>query len=90
MMKKPSPKKIVIILSLILAVAASSYAANIIDKVLCKQVVLRNNNGVTVSVNRLTGRVESVLSNGQSVPLSKELKRQFQAVYDAQENPPRR
>jgi hypothetical protein len=78
-------RKLIIVLTLILVIAAPSYAMNIIDKILCKQVVLRNNNGVIVLVNRLTGQVESVMSNGQSVPLTKELKKQFQAVYNAQE-----
>ena len=83
-------RKLVIVLSLVLAIATPSYAMNFIDKLICKQVVLRNNNGAIVSVNRLTGKVECVISNGQSVPLTKELKRQFQMVYDAQENPARK
>jgi len=63
-------QKFAIVLLLVLAIATPSYAANIIDKMLCKQVVLRNNNAAIVLVNRLTGRVESVMSNGQSMPLN--------------------
>ncbi|MDP3729975.1 MAG: hypothetical protein Q8R14_00415 [Candidatus Omnitrophota bacterium] len=80
-------KKLAIVLLLVLAIATPSYAMNIIEKMLYKPVALRNNNGVTVLVNRLTGRVEFVASGRQYVPIPRELKDQFQSVYKAQEQP---
>ena len=83
-------KKFVIILLLVLVIATPSYAMNIVDKILYKPVILRNNNGVTVLVNRLTGRVEYVMSGMQYVPIPDVYKNQFQAVYNAQEQPLRK
>ena len=82
-------KKNIIVLLLVLVIATPSYAMNIIDKILYKQVVLRNNNAGTVLVNRLTGRVEYVMSGEQYVPIPNVYKNQFQAVYNAQEHPPK-
>jgi hypothetical protein len=78
-------KKFIIVLLLVLMIATPSYAMNIVDKIFYKPVVLRNNNGVTVLVNRLTGRVEYVMSGTQYVPIPNAYKDQFQAVYSAQE-----
>lgn len=83
-------KKNVIVLLLILSIATPSHAMNIIDKILYKPVILRNNNGVTVLVNRLTGKVEYVMSGEQYVPIPNVYKNQFQAVYNAQEQPLRK
>ena len=78
-------KKTIMILALILSLAAPSHAAGIIDKTLYKRVVLQNSNGAVVMVNRLTGRVVCVVSNGQKVALSENNQKQFQLVYEAQE-----
>ncbi|MDD5173292.1 MAG: hypothetical protein WC482_01720 [Candidatus Omnitrophota bacterium] len=77
--------KKIIVLSLLLSIATPSYAMNIVEKMLYKPVVLRNNSGVTVLVNRVTGRVVYVMSGGQYVVIPDVYKDQFQAVYDAQE-----
>ncbi len=77
-------KKNIIVLLLVLVIATPSYAMNIVDKMLYKQVVLRNNNGAIILVNRLTGQVECVMSNGQKVSITDAHKKQFQEVYNAQ------
>ena len=77
-------KKIIIVALLLLAIAAPSYAVNIVDKVLCKPVHLRSNNR-NVLVNRVTGIVEYVLSNGRYMPLRGGVfKNKLQAIYNAQ------
>jgi hypothetical protein len=80
-------KKKIIVLLLVLSIAAPCYAMNVVEKILYKPVVLRNNSGVTVLVNRLSGRVEYVMSGEQYVSIPEKYKGQFQAVYDAQEKP---
>jgi len=80
-------KKKIIVLLLVLSIAAPCYAMNVVEKILYKSVVLRNNSGVTVLVNRLSGRVEYVMSGEQYVSIPEKYKGQFQAVYDAQEKP---
>ena len=66
-----------------LKVIADMYAVNIVDTMLCKSVHLRYNNS-TVLVNRVTGEVKYILSNGKYVPLTGVLKKQCQAIYNAQ------
>ena len=76
-------KKTVIVLLLVLAIATPSYAVNIVDTMLCKPVALRYNNR-TILVNRLTGEVKYVMTNGNYVPLAGIFKNQCQALYNAQ------
>ena len=78
-------KKIIAGVLLILAFAAPSYAVNIVDTMLCTPVVLRYNSK-TVLVNRFSGEVKYVMTNGQYVPLVGVYKRQLQAIYNAQKN----
>jgi hypothetical protein len=85
--KYKNMKKFVVLLLLVLSIATPSYAMNIVDKILYKPVVLRNNNGVTVLVNRITGKVEYVMSGEQYVSIPDAYKKQFQMVYDAQARP---
>ena len=80
-------KKLVIILSLILINTTSSYAVNIFDKLLYKEVVLVVNH-MPVLVNRLTGEVKYIrLNNGRWVPLTGGLKNKCQSMYNAQASP---
>lgn len=83
-------KKFIIILLLTLTITTPSYAMNLIEKIIYKEVVLRNNAGAVVLVNRLTGQVEYVKSGEEYVHLEDKYKKQFQAVYSAQEKPLRR
>jgi hypothetical protein len=77
-------KKIIIVLLLISIIITPCYAVNIIDTILCKEVVLRCNQR-TVLVNRITGEVKyMLLSNGKWKLLTGSLKGQLQAMYNAQ------
>ena len=77
-------KKIVIAFLLVLAIATSSSAAvNLVDRVLCKPVHLRSMDRY-VLVNRVTGIVEYILSNGVYMPIKGGLYKKLQAAYNAQ------
>lgn len=80
----PKMIKVIIILLLILAISAPSYAVGAVDTMLCKKVILCANSRA-VLVNRLTGEVKYVLkTNGQWKPLVGEYKNEYQAMYNAQ------
>ncbi len=71
-------------LFLVCALAAPAYPVNAVDTMVCKRVVLRVNDR-SVLVNRLTGEVKYLLrDNGHWELLSGSLKREYQAMYDAQ------
>jgi len=80
-------KRLAIILALILVNTTSSYAVNIFDQVIYKEVVLAANH-MPVLVNRLTGKVKYIkLNNGRWMPLKGGLKNQCQSMYNAQTSP---
>jgi hypothetical protein len=77
-------RKLAIILTLILIVTSPSYAVNILDQLIHKEVVLAANR-TTVLVNRITGEVKYIrLNNGRWMPLTGGLKNRCQAMYDNQ------
>ena len=77
-------KKLAIVLTLILTISSPSYAINIIDQLIYKEVILTANH-MTVSVSRLTGEVKYIkLNNGRWMPLKGGLKNKCQAMYDGQ------
>jgi len=77
-------KKLGIILALILLTAYPSYAVNIFDQLINKEVVLAANR-TTVLVNRITGKVKYMrLNNGRWILLTGGLKNKCQAMYDNQ------
>jgi len=78
-MKKPA-----VVLALILIISSPVYAANIIDQLVNKEVVLSANR-TTVLVNRITAKVKYIrLNNGRWLLLKGGLKNKCQAMYDNQ------
>jgi len=78
-MNKPA-----IVLALILTITTPSYAVNILDQLIYKEVVLTANR-TTVLANRITGEVKFIrLNNGRWMPLTGGLKNKCQAMYDIQ------
>jgi len=77
-------KKLAIVLALILTISAPSYAVNVFDQLIYKEVVLTANH-MTVLANRLTGEVKYIkLNNGRWMPLKGGLKNRCQKMYDIQ------
>jgi hypothetical protein len=77
-------KKLVFVLTLIIIITPPSYAANIFDHLINKEVVLVANH-TTVLVNRLTGEVKYIrLNNGRWMLLKGGLKKKCQNMYDVQ------
>ncbi|MBU0547933.1 MAG: hypothetical protein KJ710_01725 [Candidatus Omnitrophica bacterium] len=80
-------RKVVVILALILMITPPSYAVNIFDQLLYKEVVLVANR-MTVLVNRITGKAKYIrLNNGRWMLLKGGLKNKCQAMYDVQISP---
>ena len=78
-MKKPA-----IVLALILATSVPSYAVNIFDQLIYKEVVLITNRRAVLA-NRITGEVKYIrLNNGRWVPLAGGLKNKCQSMYEVQ------
>ena len=79
-------KKLAIVLALVLTISAPSYAVNIIDQLIYKEVVLTANR-MTVLVNRLTGEVKYIrLNNGRWMLLKGGLKNKCQLMYEGQKS----
>ncbi|MDD5560910.1 MAG: hypothetical protein PHT50_02110 [Candidatus Omnitrophica bacterium] len=77
-------KKLALFLVLIFTLTKPSYAVNIIDQLINKEVVLVANR-MTVLVNRITGEVKYIkLNNGRWMPLKGGLKNKCQLMYDNQ------
>lgn len=77
-------KKVILSLLLVSMSAFPVYAVNVVDTVLCKQVILRANDAC-ILVNRLTGEVKYILRhNGQWALLRGAEKNEYQAMYNAQ------
>ena len=77
-------KNIVMALLLISLVATPCYAVNVVDSILCKNVVLRANH-MHILVNRVTGEVKYILlNNGKWRLLTGSWKNQIQAMYNVQ------
>lgn len=77
-------KKVAIMIAVFLVLATPCYAVNIVDKVLCKEVVLLSNKK-HVLVNRLTGEARYLLQdNGTWTYLKEPLKGQIQAMVNYQ------
>jgi len=60
-------KKFIVLLLLLTMVAPPSYALNILERIIYKEVRLGSDK---VLVNRVTGKVEQKLEGGKYVPLS--------------------
>jgi len=72
---------------LILMVTLPSYAVNIFDQLIYKEVLLKANQ-MTVLVNRITGKVKYIkLNNGRWMPLVGGLRNKCQSMYNAQVSP---
>ncbi len=72
------------VLSIVFMATSSSYAIEVIDQFMYKEVMLRANQSV-VRVNRLTGEVKYIkLNNGRWDVLTGGLKHKCQLMYDNQ------
>ena len=77
-------KKSAIFLALILMVSTPSFAVNLLDQVIYKEVVLTSNRS-TVLVNRITGQVKYLrFNNGKWITLTGGLKNKYQSMYEVQ------
>ena len=77
-------KKLAIFLTLIIIITSPSYAVNIFDQLVYKEVILVANQ-MTVLVNRITGKVKYIrLNNGRWESLTGGQRNKCQAMYDGQ------
>ncbi len=77
-------KRLVLVLGIVLIATTHSYAVEIIDELIYKEVVLKANRSA-VRVNRITGEVKYIkLNNGRWDILTGGLKNKCQLMYDNQ------
>ncbi|MFA6320817.1 MAG: hypothetical protein WCY36_03055 [Candidatus Omnitrophota bacterium] len=87
LLKKLAMKKIAVFLILFFFVASSSYAMNIIEKMLYKEDTIKIYN-TKVLVVPFTGEVKYIWcgnpQNGYWMPVKGQVKQRYQALYDKQ------